>query len=132
MYKPGWKPGRWSAICDRCGFRFHSNKIRTEWDNLKVCASCWEQRNPQDFVKVAPERIVPLWTRPEATDTFLLVCDFESSSAYADVGVADCMRADNITFSFSDVGGIPSMVDLMTYLYLEQAPLFNDQGSLGI
>lgn len=127
MYKPGWKPGRWSAICDRCGLRFHSSKIRSEWDNLKVCAKCWEVRNPQDFVKVAAERIVPLWTRPEPADNFLFVCTLWSSSGYADLGQADCARADNTTFPYFDLAQLEGAQGL----YLDGSALYLDILSLG-
>ena len=66
----GWKSGRWKAVCDRCGFRFHSDALRTEWTGLKVCGGCWESRHPQDFVKLPLERITPPWTRPEVEDVF--------------------------------------------------------------
>lgn len=92
-YKPGWRGGRWSAICDRCGFRFHSDKIRTEWTGLKVCGSCWEQRNPQDFLRVKPEKIVPEYTRPESTDSYVFVC-YIFNWGGADYATADCAKAD--------------------------------------
>lgn len=92
-YKPGWRPGRWSAICDRCGFRFHSDRIKTEWTGLKVCGSCWETRNPQDFLRLHPEKIVPNWTRPEATESFNYVCSVFAWGG-ADTAEADCAQAD--------------------------------------
>jgi hypothetical protein len=69
----GWKPGRWKAVCDRCGFRYHSDKLNQEWTGLRVCPSCIESRNPQDFLKLPTETIVPPWTRPEVPDTFVTV-----------------------------------------------------------
>lgn len=92
-YKPGWRGGRWSAICDRCGFRFHSDKIKTEWTGLKVCGSCWEPRNPQDFLRLHPEKIVPPWARPEASDSFLYICTIWAQGG-ADYAEADCAQAD--------------------------------------
>lgn len=94
-YKPGWRGGRWSTICDRCGFRFHSDKIRTEWTGLKVCGSCWETRNPQDFLRLHPEKIVPPWLRPETNDTFLFICSLYEWGG-ADYATADCAQADAI------------------------------------
>lgn len=92
-YKPGWSGGRWSVICDRCGFRFRSSRIKTEWTGLKVCGDCWEPRNPQDFLKVHPEKIVPAYTRPESTDTFVYVCTIWAQGG-ADYAEADCAQAD--------------------------------------
>ena len=94
-YKPGWKSGRWSSLCDRCGFRYHSDALRTEWDGLKVCAPCWETRHPQDFVKVVPEKIVPPWVRDEPSDNIQTICYIWMRSGYADLGTADCALADN-------------------------------------
>lgn len=101
MYKPGWKGGRWSALCDRCGFRFHSDELKLEWDGLRVCIDgCWEQRNPQDFLRVPPEEIVPPWTRPEPEDGFLNICYLWARSAYAGLGEAGCMQAGNNLFPY--------------------------------
>ena len=94
-YKPGWKPGRWSAICDRCGFRFHSDAIKTEWTGLKVCGSCWETRNPQDFLRLHAEKIVPPWTRPESEEAYIAVCTVFTQGG-ADYAEADCAQADAI------------------------------------
>jgi hypothetical protein len=99
-YKPGWRGGRWSTICDRCGFRFHSDKIKTEWTGLKVCGSCWETRNPQDFLRLRPEKIVPEYTRPEQTDTFLNAgCYLWESSAYPGLAGAGCAIPNNTTYT---------------------------------
>lgn len=40
------------AECDRCGFRFRLNQLRTlviktKNINFKVCSSCWEPDHPQ-------------------------------------------------------------------------------------
>jgi hypothetical protein len=88
----GWKPGRWKVVCDRCGFRFHSDALKEEWTGLMVCSGCWETRHPQDFIKVPLERITPPWTRVEAGDTFdnAPVCTLWTSSPMADIGTADC------------------------------------------
>jgi hypothetical protein len=39
------------AQCDRCGFTFHLSELSKEWTNLLVCASCFENRHPQEFLK---------------------------------------------------------------------------------
>jgi len=95
-YKAGWEPGRWSAICDVCGFRFHSDEIRDRWDGLKVCRKDWEPRHPQDFVRARRERITPPWTRPEPQpDAFVEVCYLWDSSGYAGLATAGCAQAGN-------------------------------------
>jgi hypothetical protein len=59
-----------------------------------VCEKDFETRHPQDFLRTRSERVVPPWTRPEPPDNFSLFCDVWTSSSYADIGTADCMRAD--------------------------------------
>jgi len=68
-----YKHGQWNAICDRCGFKYKSDQVRKEWNGLRVCSgggtnNCWEQRQPQDFVKGKVDRQAPPWARPEAPD----------------------------------------------------------------
>jgi len=35
------------ALCDRCGFEYKLLELREEWNNLKVCPSCYEPKHPQ-------------------------------------------------------------------------------------
>lgn len=47
-----YKKGDYNVICDRCGFKFKASECQMEWDNLFVCKeTCWEARQPQDFVR---------------------------------------------------------------------------------
>ena len=69
-YKGKW-PGTWASICDVCGFRFPSDKLKDRWDGLKVCQNDWESRHPQDFIKIREEKIAPDWVRPVAPDIFV-------------------------------------------------------------
>ena len=66
-----YKPGTWSAICDRCGVKFKSDQLRKTWDGFLVCKADYETRHVADFIK-APKPIPALpWTRPEVTtDTY--------------------------------------------------------------
>lgn len=66
----------WNAICDRCGFKFKSHQLATEWTGLKTCRGagtndCWEPRHPQDKTRGKVDRQAPPWTRPEPPDVFL-------------------------------------------------------------
>lgn len=70
----------WLAVCDRCGFEYHSYELQQEWTGHMVCKSCWEPRHPQDFVRAIPDNPIPPWTRPEPEDVFVSV----------DYGVPDC------------------------------------------
>jgi len=90
-----YKPGQWNAICDRCGFKFKSSELKKDWQGLMVCSHDYELRNPQDFLRVRPEKIAPDWARPEAPDQFGgIVCYVWERSGYADLASADCARAD--------------------------------------
>lgn len=89
----------WLAICDRCGFEFHSFELKKEWNGLMTCQSCWEPRHPQDFVRAVRDEQTPPWTRPEGEDTFAPVCYLEGLSGYAGLGVAGCMIAGNNQFT---------------------------------
>ena len=101
MARHGRWPGTWAAICDRCGFRYPSEDLRKEWDNLMVCHSCWEPRHPQDFIRGIPDNPAPDWVRPEPADDLILICDIVTSSAYVGLAVADCAQADNTTYTYA-------------------------------
>jgi hypothetical protein len=105
-YKPGWRAGRWSAICDVCGFRFHSDQLHKRWDGLEVCKKDLEPRHTLDFIRAFKEKITPEWVRPEATDSFVNVCYLWERSAYADLGTADCATADTATFTYAFLLGL--------------------------
>lgn len=62
----------WLAICDRCGFKYTSNELKSEWTGLKVCSQCFETRHPQDFVRGKPENQSVPWVRPRPEDVFVL------------------------------------------------------------
>lgn len=93
--------GDYNAICDVCGLKFKASNLRKDWRGLMVCSNDFEQRHPQDFLRVrADDPSVP-WARPEPEDVFVQVCYLWDRSAYADLGTADCMRADFTTpFSY--------------------------------
>jgi hypothetical protein len=70
--------GQWNVLCDRCGFKYKSAQLRTEWNGLKTCSGpstndCWEKRHPQDFVKGRKDKQTPEWVRPEPEDEFVVV-----------------------------------------------------------
>ena len=62
--------GQYSFICDQCGFKYKSSKMKKQWDGLQTCPKCWDYRNPQEFVKgVQDPQTVPV-SRPDTTPTF--------------------------------------------------------------
>ena len=61
--------GTYNGICDRCGSKFKFSDLKLEWDGLYVCTAngCFENRQPQDYVKgVRDDMAVPV-SRPDTT-----------------------------------------------------------------
>jgi hypothetical protein len=64
--------GDWNALCDSCGRKFKASSLQKRWDGLIVCKEDWEQRHPQDLLRVQREQISVPWARPyPAEDTYL-------------------------------------------------------------
>lgn len=63
-----FKKGQNNVICDRCGFKYKSDQVRKEWTGFYVCNSCWETRQPQDFVRGVKDDQSTVVDRPEQTD----------------------------------------------------------------
>lgn len=72
-YNQHWVASAWSALCDRCGFKYKSFQLRKEWTGLMVCKDCWEPRHPQDLIKIPKEDVSVPWSRPEQADVFITV-----------------------------------------------------------
>jgi hypothetical protein len=66
-----YKPSEHLAICDSCGYRFHSSELRKDWRGFMVCKKDYEPRHPQDFVTSSPDKISVKDPRPEVADIFL-------------------------------------------------------------
>lgn len=66
-----YKKGQWNAICDVCGFKFKSSKLKKTWEGLRVCEHDYETRHPQDFVRGKADTTHPAWTRTEPTDVYI-------------------------------------------------------------
>lgn len=64
--KDYYKPGEWNACCDVCSFKFKSSELRRRWDNLMVCDKDYEERHPQDLIRVPQEHPEVPWARPRA------------------------------------------------------------------
>jgi len=72
--------GNWNAMCDVCGFKFKTSELRRRWDGYMVCEADYEQRHPQDLIRLRPERQAVPWARPPATDTFVTVAPVDPDS----------------------------------------------------
>lgn len=71
-YKPSYSKGDWLVICDDCGRKYKASALKKRWDGLMVCSNtCWEPRQPQDFVRGVADTQVPSYTRVEQADTFI-------------------------------------------------------------
>lgn len=101
-YKPNYVKGDFKAVCDACGKVFKGSQLRKRWDGYMVDELCWEPRQPQDFVRGIMDTQVPVWTRPEAQDTFVLACSTRSS--IASYATPSCMIAGN----FVNPGSVPA------------------------
>ena len=107
MKKTYWKNGDYSALCDVCGFKFKASKLKERWDGLKVCTQDWEQRHPQEFLRVIPENSKLPWTRPEPQDIF-----YVPIGAYDSVTMLDELsRIMHFVDTFTDS---VTMVDILT------------------
>lgn len=106
MKKIRWPGHGYKFACQRCGVWFPSTEIKKEWTGLYVCKKDWEPRHPQTLIKITGEKAFPDFVSKDGTDTFLGVCDIATSSAYADLGTADCMQANNNTYSYNMLLGL--------------------------
>lgn len=43
--------GDWNGVCDECGRGFKFSGLSKRWDGAWVCWDCFEERQPQDFVR---------------------------------------------------------------------------------
>lgn len=62
------KLGDYNAVCDVCGMKFKASELRRRWDNMRVCATDYEERHPQDLIRIRSEKQTPPWTRPPQTE----------------------------------------------------------------
>lgn len=87
--------GDWNALCDSCGRKFKASSLQKRWDGLIVCSEDWEQRHPQDLLRVQREQISVPWSRPyPAQDTFLPWYYTENENEY--LGLVETL-ANNFT-----------------------------------
>jgi hypothetical protein len=99
MKRIGWPGKGYKMACMRCGFWFPSTELKKEWTGLYVCKADFETRHPQTLMKVHGEKAFPDIVSKDGVDVHRYYCDVSTNSAYADLGTADCMQADNNTYS---------------------------------
>ena len=100
-------PGNWKVACHVCGFWYPSGEIQKRWDGLLVCPKDYETRHPQTLIKIRPETAVPTFVSKDASpDTYVTYCDIITSSPYAGLGVAGCMRAGPYAYTYASLYGL--------------------------
>ncbi len=57
-------PGKWRAVCQRCGFRLLNTDLHLEWTGLRVCSKCLDPKHPQLSVQGKADAQSPPWARP--------------------------------------------------------------------
>jgi hypothetical protein len=77
-------PGQWNAICDQCGAKFKASQLLLQWDNARVCWSCYDPRHPQDFVRPILDTSSPPWTRPDVPPVMNFTTDRVMDAAVMD------------------------------------------------
>lgn len=95
--------GDWNAICDCCGFKFKASELRKDWRGLMVCAQDYEPKHPQLMIRIPKDDPSVPWARPQGIPEFIEACFPWTSSGYADMGSADCMRADNNEYTYAEL-----------------------------
>jgi hypothetical protein len=65
--KPYIRMGDYNAICDQCGFKYkrYGDNLKLQWNNLLTCPKCYEERQPQDFVRGLKDRMTVPIARPD-------------------------------------------------------------------
>lgn len=95
-----FKSGTWNCICDVCGFEFKSDELTKRWDGLLVCKQDFEFDHPQKHIRVRETGIGVTPARPDPEPAFNYVCYLFGANAFADLGEADCARADIVIPSY--------------------------------
>lgn len=111
MKKNYFVSGDYNAICDSCGQKVKASLVKKRWDGLMVCSSCWEPRQPQDFVKAKTDKIIVPWTRPRPVDVFYLTQGLLDSFTIND----DPVDYIDPTYFLEDYIQNPGVVITMTY-----------------
>jgi len=95
------RAGSNNVICDVCGFQFKAYEIRRRWDGRLVCWRDWEKRNILDFFRPKNDYHKLPFIRNPGEPIYIesggTVCTLARSQGRADIGTADCAKADFIT-----------------------------------
>ena len=96
MSKNHFISGEFNLTCDVCSKKIKAHEAKHRWDGLIVCSDDYEVRHSQDFVRARQDKITIPFSRPIPPNVFAFACTPYTSQGRADMGVADCARADYI------------------------------------
>jgi hypothetical protein len=107
--KPGgtyYRRGSWNAWCQKCGLKFKAEDVHEQWDGLKVCYKCHDDRHPQDLIRGVADQQAVAWASPEQPDIFVLDADTQGLTTVAfSAGTTDVFDDVN-TLSVRIVGDL--------------------------
>ena len=84
-----YEHGSWNVACSMCGRKRKASDVVRNWQGLYRCPEHDEPRQPQDYVRnVKDDTSVP-FAQPE-TDSYILVCTFNGSSAIPWYAIPGC------------------------------------------
>jgi len=92
--------GDWNAICYECGRKRKASTLKRHWQGYWVCASHWEPRQEQDFVRAIPDVQTPPWTQPPPAALFLDSCTANGRTAIPNQAIPNCVIPDFIDPSY--------------------------------
>lgn len=112
-YRTYYKPGSNNCFCQRCGKKVKAEDIRVEWDLLKVCSLCYEERHPQDMVRGVYDHQAASIVSPEIADRYTLPAAITGlTTAALAVGSEELFDDTNSLQVQIVSGALPSVTEL--------------------
>ena len=99
-----------NAICDRCGWKYPYQAIKTEWDHARVCPECYEPKHPQldpPYSRPDPEALQN--PRPDRIEPIVVPVGFPNSTPFQSVGMQPAPIRDDLIIS-SAVGTVTVVI----------------------
>jgi hypothetical protein len=108
-----FKPGSNNVWCQRCGKKVKVEQIKVEWDQLKVCNACYEERHPQDMLRGVLDHQAASLISPEPADKFTLPAIIQGLTTATLAAGPEDLFDDVNTFTVQLVSGaLPSTTEL--------------------
>lgn len=93
MAKNYYRSGSWNVTCDVCGIKTKADDTKQRWDGFRVCNGCFEERQPQDFVRARLDKISVPFQRPISTLIFTdvpYICTVDGKTAIVNFATVEC------------------------------------------